>query len=355
MNEIQKRTDLIAVSRSEASFDAGPLHGLISEDIALADCVTRALNHHIGIEVDDIYTQDNVAKYFDSEQPLVANQELTEVFELMRGLNEGALASPLLCQTKGAGNSFLDALAMAVDQIAEQFRGRMIHYVELGPEPVKTSFILKRLLAAGVNIHSYVGVDINPASEPLMKRELSKILSPHKIESRTLPFSEFRADDIRVHNTPCVITMLGFQEGNESPQTMLSWLSRIASSNDVMLSEMQLMPVYGSNPIAQFYQNPNMKRFSEIAFTRIFGDRKANERTFILPVTIAGGEKIEAAIMCHEYFDRAGKMKLFVANYCLKYTRSQMRYYREVDDRFEVVFESLTEDETVVFQISKRQ
>ncbi len=355
MSELQERLSSATPNVYVPAPDLLALRSSPTENRPLGESVSRALTHHFGINPDDIFIQENVEKYYNAENPLSADMELKEVFQLMRGLNETALSNQNLCRVNDEGASFVDALNAAVHTIIDKFRGRTIHYVELGPEPIKTSFILNKLLANGVMIESYVGVDINPASSSVMKEELSRLLPVQKIRNKILPFNRFQADSIRSEDTPCLITMLGFQEGNESPQTMLNWLSQIASPNDVMLSEMQLMPIYGSEPIVNFYQNPLMKRFSNIAFQRVFGNQASVGRTFILPLTMVDGEKIEAAIMCHEYFDNQDKLKLFVSNYCLKYSRAQLRHYREVDDHFEVINESLTDDATVLFQIAQRQ
>lgn len=355
MSELHERLSPAPTNVYAPSPDLLALRSYPTDNIPLGESVSRALTHHFGINPDDIFIQENVEKYYNADHPLTADQELKEVFQLMRGLNETALSNQSLCRVNGEGASFVDALSSAVDAIIKQFQGQTIHYVELGPEPIKTSYILNKLLANGVNIESYVGVDINPASSSVMKQELSQLLPLQKIQNKVQAFSQFQADSIRKANTPCLITMLGFQEGNESPQTMLSWLSQIASPNDIMLSEMQLMPVYGSEPIVSFYQNPLMKRFSNIAFQRMLGNQASVGRTFILPLTMADGEKIEAAIMCHEYFDNQENLKLFVSNYCLKYSRAQLRHYREVDEYFEVINESLTDDASVLFQIAQRQ
>lgn len=40
-----------------------------------------------------------------------------------------------------------------------------MRYIELRPEPFKSRAILTKMLAAGVQLRQYIGVDINPDSE----------------------------------------------------------------------------------------------------------------------------------------------------------------------------------------------
>jgi len=240
----------------------------VEEDIPLGGRVRRALTHHIGYAGSDIDIQENKVKYFNPANPLSPDSKLEEVFGLMRGLNRAALADPHLCRNGSGGHSFSEALSDAADAAARRFAGREIHYVELGPEPTKTAFILRRLIERGVRITSYVGVDINPASVAAMRQDLAAILDPDRIRYRVTPFERFRVDDVREDATPALVTMLGFQEGNEDPLTASAWLQRIAGPGDIVLAEMQVMPETGSEAVMKFYRHPLMARFSRLAFER---------------------------------------------------------------------------------------
>jgi len=325
----------------------------VVEDISLGGRIRRALTHHIGFAGSDIDIQKNKVKYFNPVNPLSPDAKLEEVFGLMRGLNRAALADPHLCRNGGGGHSFSEALSDAADAAAVRFAGREIHYVELGPEPTKTTFILRRLIERGVRISSYVGVDINPASVAAMRKDLAAILGPEKTRYRVTPFERFRVDDVRDGATPALVTMLGFQEGNEDPLTASAWLQRVAGPGDIVLAEMQVMPETGSEAVMKFYRHPLMVRFSRLAFERARGLTPSLGRVFVLPVPVSDGQTIEAAIMCEEY--AAGdRHRLFVSNYCLKYRLEQYRRHREREGRFGVCHEALTDDRSVLFQLACR-
>jgi len=325
----------------------------VEEEIPLGGRIRRALTHHIGFAGSDIDIQENKVKYFNPANPLSPDSNLEEVFGLMRGLNRAALADPHLCRNGDGGYSFSEALSDAAEAAAIRFAGREIHYVELGPEPTKTTFILRRLIERGVGIASYVGVDINPASVAAMREDLCAILDPEKIRHRVTPFERFRVDEIRAGETPALVTMLGFQEGNEDPLTASAWLQRIAGPGDIVLAEMQVMPDTGSEAVMNFYRHPLMTRFSRLAFERVQGLTPSLGRVFVLPVTVSDGQTIEAAIMCEEY-TAGDKRRLFVSNFCLKYRIEQYRRHREREGRFGVCHEALTDDRSVLFQLARR-
>jgi len=186
-----------------------------------------------------------------------------------------------------------------------------------------------------------------------MRKDLCAILDPEKIRYRVTPFDRFRVDDIRDGSTPALVTMLGFQEGNEDPMTASAWLQRIADPGDIVLAEMQIMPETGSEAVMTFYRHPLMTRFSRLAFERAEGLTPSSGRVFVLPVTVSDGQTIDAAIMCEEY-TVGEKRRLFVSNYCLKYSLEQYRRHREREGQFGVCHEALTDDRSVLFQLACR-
>jgi len=99
------------------------------EQISLGGRIRRALTHHIGFAGSDIDIQENKVKYFNPANPLSPDSNLVEVFGLMRGLNQAALADPYLCRNGGAGHSFSEALSDSANAAARRFAGREIHYV----------------------------------------------------------------------------------------------------------------------------------------------------------------------------------------------------------------------------------
>jgi len=328
--------------------------------LSLSDKVQFAVSRQSGYPLHAVITQENKEKYYDSDNPYSADDNLTEVFGLMRELNRQALSNPDLCRISEEGTSFTDALQNSIDVAANKFKGRAIHYVELGPEPMKTRHIIKSLMDQGVQIKSYVGVDINPASAHEMRARLSAILDEDKIRHRISLFENFNVDDIRDGDTPAIVTMLGFQEGNEEPAVMRDWMSRIASPGDCLLSEMQILDDGHDDPVETFYFNPLMQRFSRIAFERAYGDIPSRFQVYLIPVALEAERDILATVMCEHFsapaYPSGSKTvdQIFVTNYCLKYTAGHYRQHREHNDQFKIINETITDDSSVVFQLSTR-
>ena len=322
---------------------------------SLAECVRRALSEHHGTGLCEILLQENKEKYYNTTAPHKADGDLQEVFQLMRLLNRQALMDPELGQSKINRLSFSDALTMILDRFCNRHASSPIQYVELGPEPEKTSFILHYLLEKGLQIDSYIGVDINPASAPEMKSRLGSILSHDRIGHSITSFDKFRTESIRKPGTQTLITMLGFQEGNEDPAVMSSWLNDMTNRGDLLISEMQLSVKNENGLIADFYRHPLMKRFSRIAFTRVFGEQPSKYSLNIRPVTLNDGNKIQTAVMGESFQQGSGGEKLFVTNYCLKYSKEQFRHYRENYDSYTILDESYVGDQSIVFQLSQRR
>jgi hypothetical protein len=61
-----------------------------------------------------------------------------------------------------------------------------------------------------------------------------------------------------------LITMLGFQEGNELPDTIGKIIRQIGGARTYVLSEMQLSIPEGDEHIHRFYRHDCMHRFSEL-------------------------------------------------------------------------------------------
>ena len=252
--------------------------------------------------------------------------------------------------------SFKAALETSIEKIVQRLNGRELIYVELGPEPIKTSFILQRLLDFGVSIARYIAVDINPASEAPLRPVFERILGTTPVDFVNASFDEFSLNAyLGQTQTPALITMLGFQEGNDDPHTITNWLQNIARKDDMLLSEVQLYSNSSALNISSFYRNPMMQRFSRIAFEQAVKDTAISVgRFYLLPVQTSDGEFIFAAILCEEFLDVDRNRKLFVSNYCLKFDFPQYRAYREINKHFKIVEETLTQDETLMFQISLR-
>jgi hypothetical protein len=328
----------------------------VDENQTLEMNVKKALFSHTEFSPHQIITQSNKYKYHDAIAPNKSHDYLAEIVDAMASLNMQGLTNESLGQVDQAGMSFKDALETSVEKIAQRLDGKGLIYVELGPEPVKTSFILKKLQEHGVKIVRYIAVDINPASEAPLRPIFERILGEAPVDFVNASFEDFSLNEyLGTTNEPALITMLGFQEGNDDPHTITDWLQHIARSNDMLLSEVQLYSNASALNISNFYRNPKMQRFSRIAFEKGVKDSAISVgRFYLLPVQTSDGEFIFAAILCEEFLDADRNRKLFVSNYCLKFDFPQYRAYREINKHFKIVEETLTQDETLLFQISLR-
>ncbi|WP_428674981.1 hypothetical protein [Roseibium sp.] len=318
--------------------------------------VHRSIASHTEFGLDRIFTQDNRVKYSSGASRETAADHLDEVFRLMRALNREGLGTEDLGRLTMEGTSFRDALWQICAQIAENAAGSPLVYVELGPEPVKTGFIIRTLQAMGVRIDRYVAVDINPMSTAHMRPALEEILTGTRLDFVTTSFDAFRLNDVLKSDAPpALVTMLGFQEGNDDPFVVNGWLRDIARPGDLLLSESQLYNAGQIGKIPVFYAHPAMQRFSRIAFEQAV-DRTAPtlNRFFLLPVVFRDGQTAQVAILGEEFSNAANGRNLHVSNYCLKLTLDQYRHYRSHGGHFEITGETLTDDQTLHFQLSRR-
>lgn len=318
--------------------------------------IRSALSLQLDLPESAIYLQENKEKYYDPQSPFAANEELMEVFCLMKGLNEDALASDRICANGRPGGSFRDTLGAMGGSIAVVLDGCEFDYVELGPEPTKTSFIIERLQDQGAHIGRYIGVDINPASRRYMGEALARLLPPERILHRTVSFDRFNLEDIRQSNRPVLVTSLGFQEGNEDPSSLAAFYRRLLSPGDLLLSEMQLGRAPAWHQVEDFYNLPHMRRFSRLAFERVLGDEPTHGGVSIVPVGVFASEPLWAAVLHESPVNGIDHLpRLFVSNYCLKYSPRQYQALRQASGALEIVAERTTGDESVAFQLSRRR
>ena len=106
----------------------------------------------------------------------------------------------------------------------------------------------------------------------------------------------------------------------------------------------------------EFYAHPLMQRFSRIAFEQFIGQKPPSlNRFFLLPFTLIDNSIIYTAILCEEFIDTNRDRYLFVSNFCLKPNRQQYQYYRQRGGFFSIAWENSTDDETLLFQFSRRR
>ena len=149
--------------------------------------------------------------------------------------------------------------------------------------------------------------------------------------------------------------MLGFQDGNEDPHVMCNRLRAMARSGDMLLSETQLFDAGNAERISEFYAHPLMQRFSRIAFERSFGGAIPSLNLFfLLPLPSPYDAILYVAVLAEEFMFDSENRHLFVSNYCLKLSRYQYKNYREHNNYFIIMAENITEDQTILFQLSRR-
>jgi len=318
--------------------------------------VRETLARHTEFQPHQISTQANRVKYEAHGVAVDNRAHLTEVFQLMRNLNESGLSNTNLGRTRGGGRCLRDALEETCIEIARLNQGRPLIYVELGPEPVKTSFIIEKLQSLGVAIERYIAVDINPMSAGYMEKALRPLLPATPREFVTASFQSFSLSDaIGATAVPALVTMLGFQEGNDYPSTAIEWMASIARPGDLFMSESQLYHLDNVGRIPEFYRIPMMQRFSRLAFEQgVSRNIPSLSRFFLLPARIARNEVASVAIMAEEFVTKPGNRQLFVTNFCLKFTKDQYNSYRTRSGAFELLSTRATDDETIAFQLSRR-
>ncbi len=148
--------------------------------------------------------------------------------------------------------------------------------------------------------------------------------------------------------------MLGFQEGNDEPIKIAEILKRMTDKEDIIISEMQIMPSLDSSPIYNFYNGKKMKEFSKTAFRHKFGKLDSVYGFFLLPLEINSincfvAITTETILTKGKYFSQ-----VIVTNYCLKYHLQDFNKIREMNGTFKVLDSQVVEDESISFQISKR-
>jgi hypothetical protein len=316
--------------------------------------VRLAVANLSGLPLDRIKSRPNRDKYAATGRYSGNDLWLSEVFQLMRTLNQRAVASSTLGRSSPNGQTFRDSLAKFATDVAEIMDGRRFTYVELGPEPVKTAFVIERLRDHGADVQRYIGVDINPASAQPMREALSAMIAPSHITFRLMDFADLGADDIHMAGEPSVITMFGFQEGNEHPATIADRLARIAAPGDLIASEMQVADTGCASDVAAFYQAPEIRRFSRLAFERMIGDIPSAYYVYTPVISVGFGEPTRTCVTAEAFSDPSdGGQCLALTNWCLKPSVHQMRVAREQDDRLDVRSERLTGDRRVLFQLAK--
>ncbi|KAJ7673771.1 hypothetical protein DFH06DRAFT_1467222 [Mycena polygramma] len=340
------------------------------------DLVADTIAAHSHVAAEQIIVLDNSDKYtpdgINPQHATSGHDTLSQIFDTMAKVNRMALESDTLCAGSHGGASFRDALLEASSQVAQLANGRRVRYVELGPEPWKSRAILEHLLAAGVRLASYVGIDINPASEATMRDALVPTVGAERFHYLIADFYKCSVDDIPAPpSTPdaddgyaTVVTNLGFQEGNDLPERIGPMLSCLTRPGDFVLSEMQVFLPLGSSAveciIKDFYHHPEMRRFSGLvgrqfdpACSLVPSEGDETEYLFyLLPMQTGIGAVKVATTLISARVD--GTKRYVLTNSCLKYTSEQFDMARQAMGKFIVRKVLETGDKSVVFHIAER-
>lgn len=324
-----------------------------------SEAVRKSLADALGAPLDRIFIPANSDKYHDSQELQASDSSLARIFDIMRELNERGMTDPTVGSSTRNGRSLRDALDLAVADIARAAGETPVQYTELGPEPVKTGLIVRALLDRGVDVRRYHGVDINPASCETMRQTVSPLLGPAGFTYSQMLFEELGDAKHRLPGVRNIVTMLGFEEGNEHPAVVNSMLERIMQPGDLFLSEMQLLSECGWQHIYAFYQTDLMREFSQLVLRRRHpGITDSDYGVFLVPVPLdpARPEQTVMAAVTAEivHTGTSEAPEILVTNYCLKFTVQDYRRLREAAGSLKVLDERSSGDGTVVFQISQR-
>ncbi|KAJ6477838.1 hypothetical protein C8R47DRAFT_1178681 [Mycena vitilis] len=311
------------------------------------DLVAGTIAAHSHVAAEQIIVLDNSDKYapdgIKPQQATSGHDTLSQIFDTMAKVNRMALESDTLCAGSHGGLSFRDALLGASSQLAQLANGRRR----------RTS----SRLAAGVRLASYVGIDINPASEATMRDALVPTVGAERFYYLIADFYKCCVDDIPAPPfTPdaedgyvTVVTNLGFQEGNDLPERIGPMLSCLTRPGDFVLSEIQVFLPLGSSAVKcsvrDFYHHPEMRRFSGLVGRQFDPACSLGEETeylfYLLPIQTEIGTVNVATTLISARVD--GTKRYVLTNSCLKYTSEQ----------FDLA-DGQTGDKSVVFHISER-
>ncbi|MFF2807995.1 hypothetical protein ACFVT2_12505 [Streptomyces sp. NPDC058000] len=328
----------------------------VQQGMSLVEQIRTGLATYLRVPESSITVPQNVDKYHDKDAPAQSDPTLEEVFRLMWALNERGLSDRQIGNTALRQRPLTTALDQVLGDIADELAGAPLQYTELGPEPVKTKYILRSLQDRGLDIRQYNGVDINPASRDTMQRELSPVVPAERFTYQQTLFEQLGDRDYRVPGVRNLVTMLGFEEGNEHPAAINAMLDNILEPGDLFLSEMQILSDGGWHPIFNFYQNDLMRRFSKIALERSQPHVDSEYGVYLVPLSLGtDGAPTMAAVTAERIREsQSGADSIFVTNYCLKFALDEYRHLREESGRLKVLAQRTTADGSVVFQLTQK-
>lgn len=226
--------------------------------------VRAALSTYLRVDPADVVIPDNAHKYAENDADTAGSAALKKIFQIMWELNRQGLSSDSLGNTRWVRRPLREALRAILGHALDAMGSDPYQYTELGPEPAKTTHIITYLIRHGADLRRYTAIDINPYSRSPVTEQVSQVLPNRPVRYREQVFANVTAGNCRCRGMHNLVTMLGFEEGNEHPATNASMLGSMLDPGDLLLSEMQLLPKTSWLPIFEFYSTDLMRRFSHV-------------------------------------------------------------------------------------------
>lgn len=323
--------------------------------MSLNDFVVDALVRTPSYQNARLWTVENREKYSTLAQPEprcdAGHRFNHEIFLLMRALNEQGVGEDGLCADALGQGALKSVIGKVAERLAALSDGRRLHYVELGPEPIKSSCLLKRIAQTSSSIR-YTAIDINQTSEPAMSDAVRPIVQADGSFNYIAADYHTVTHDVLHHDEELtLITLLGFQEGNELPVSTGRLIRNLAGEKTYILSEMQIYEEGLERPILAFYANPHMQQFSRMVALQQGFNPSGEHEAILVPLRILD-ETIHVAVTLQpvQHLQQHGYL---LTNICLKYTPEQFRRIRARHCNCSVVDEFASGDGTVRYQIAK--
>ncbi len=301
-----------------------------------------------------IWTIENAEKYSSVPSDIKNRdrQVTEEILSLMTSLNLEGMNRADLCAAPCGNGALSEILRAVADDLVELVGRGRLHYVELGPEPIKTSALIHHLLENGVKPVHYTAVDINHASQGIMRRAVEPLLAaPQEFRYLATDFRALCRDDIECGQDVTLITMLGFQEGNELPETIGQIIRRVGGARTYVLSEMQLSISESDEHIHRFYRHHCMTRFSELVGLKLGFETVGSHEVIVSEVEFEDDRYCVAATLLPVINGQYEGHLL--TNVCLKYTREQFNRVRRDYGGCRVIGEYCSGDGSVLYQLSE--
>ncbi len=320
--------------------------------MSINDFVIDGLSRDEKYKKNQIWTIENHEKYSTlTERALDQKSINEEIFNLMRALNQQGVEDHTLCACPAGQGSLKTVLQNMSGRLSALCDGSKVHYVELGPEPVKTSRILREI-STTASVVDYTAIDINESSRSHMHKAVSPFVTPNgSFNYLAADYRTVEAWKLAQGQDVTIITMLGFQEGNELPVTTGRLIRNLSGGPTYIISEMQLFDEDQQDRIYTFYSNPNMVRFSElIAYQQGFEPLGAHEIQIVR--LQMQGEWLHVAVTLQPVRN-AQEEGYLLTNICLKYSAEQFRRIRRLHGQCEVIDEFMSGDRSVMYQVAK--